>query len=182
MTRSIVNLKANVMPEKLMRAFLCIFVVFAIIFLTPSLAQAKLQSVKGEDGTLFTRSLESLRDLDYQTWELIAYRKGSFEGKFVLRIVGYSGTLRMDHPNRLIVHSGLRDWYLDDITLSNQNLANDSRQAAAEFELNPLLEDLSNNRPLRLRLPGVFADLPVPPYVVNEWRSLTQENFLDEKY
>ena len=28
------------------------------------------------------------------------------------------------------------------------------------------------NRPLRLSLSGVFSDLPVPPFVVKEWRSL----------
>ncbi|MFN9945156.1 MAG: DUF3122 domain-containing protein, partial [bacterium] len=44
--------------------------------------------------------------------------------------------------------------------------------AAAEFDLAPLLADLTNNRPLRLELPGVFTELPVPPYVVKEWRQL----------
>jgi hypothetical protein len=41
-----------------------------------------------------------------------------------------------------------------------------------EPNLAPLLADLSNNRPLRLELPGVFTELPVPPFVVAEWRSL----------
>jgi hypothetical protein len=34
------------------------------------------------------------------------------------------------------------------------------------------LADLHQNRPLRLELPGVFGELPVPPYVVKEWRML----------
>jgi hypothetical protein len=51
-------------------------------------------------------------------------------------------------------------------------LAGDGRAAAAEFNLAPLLADLRKNRPLRLQLPGVFVELPVPPYVVAEWRSL----------
>ena len=51
-------------------------------------------------------------------------------------------------------------------------LASDGREAAAEFALDPLLADLSNNRPLRLFLPGVFNELPVPPYVVGEWRDV----------
>ncbi|MFL2497931.1 MAG: DUF3122 domain-containing protein, partial [Parasynechococcus sp.] len=65
-----------------------------------------------------------------------------------------------------------RSWALDDITMANPALASDGREAAAEFSLDPLLDDLSNNRPLRLMLPGVFTELPVPPYVVGEWRSL----------
>ena len=35
-----------------------------------------------------------------------------------------------------------------------------------------LLNDLNNNRPLRFMLPQVFKDLPVPPYLVAEWRTL----------
>ena len=90
----------------------------------------------------------------------------------VLRIVGYPGKLRLDHPVSLQVEAGRRAWALDDITLANPALATDGREAAAEFALDPLLDDLSNNRPLRLMLPGVFTELPVPPYVVGEWRSL----------
>ena len=59
-------------------------------------------------------------------------------------------------------------------TLANPVLATDGREAAAEFALDPLLDDLSNNRPLRLALPGVFTELPIPPYVVSEWRSLQE--------
>jgi hypothetical protein len=61
------------------------------------------------------------------------------------------------------------------VTLSSPVLVADSRAAAAEFDLGPLLEDLQQNRPLRLRLPRVFSDLAVPPYVVEEWRTLAAE-------
>ena len=51
-------------------------------------------------------------------------------------------------------------------------LANDGRQAAAEFDLDGLIKNLDKNRPLRLSLSGVFSELPVPPFVVKEWRSI----------
>ena len=51
-------------------------------------------------------------------------------------------------------------------------LANDGRQAAAEFNLDKLIENLDKNRPLRLSLSGVLSELPVPPFVVKEWRSI----------
>jgi hypothetical protein len=63
-------------------------------------------------------------------------------------------------------------WELEDVTLANPKLVDDGRDAAAEFDLAPLLADLQANRPLRLELPGVFTELPVPPYVVGEWRQL----------
>ena len=120
------------------------------------------------------RSLESLRDLDYQSWQVVAYREGPprHQAPITLRIVSYPGRVRLDHPTPLLVTGGRRLWELADITLSSTKLAGDGRAAAAEFDLTPLLADLENNRPLRLELPGVFTELPVPPYVVKEWRSL----------
>jgi hypothetical protein len=120
------------------------------------------------------RSLESLRDLDYQSWQVVAYREGPprQDAAITLRIVSYPGRVRLDHPTPLLVTSGRRLWELADTTLSSPKLAGDGRAAAAEFDLTPLLADLENNRPLRLELPGVFTELPVPPYVVAEWRSL----------
>ena len=50
--------------------------------------------------------------------------------------------------------------------------ANDGRQAAAEFDLDELIQNIDKNRPLRLSLSGVFSELPIPPFLVKEWRSL----------
>ncbi len=166
------------MPLK--RVLLCFFAVGVFCLFGPPTVEANLQINEGEDGIKFARSIESLRDLDYQTWQVVVYYEDRPAGSVVLRVVGYPGTLRLEHPTSLKVHAGRRDWELEDITLSNSKLASDPRQAAAEFELSPLLVELDNNRPLRLMLPEVFTDLPVPPYVVGEWRSLKKQNYLDE--
>ncbi|EDY37264.1 conserved hypothetical protein [Cyanobium sp. PCC 7001] len=136
----------------------------------PALAQ--LHAHPDENGTPVVRSLESLRDLDYQSWQLVAYREGPPGGPLRLRVVGYPGKVRLDHPTALRVRSGRGRWELADRTLENPKLAADGRAAAAEFDLAPLLADLHQDRPLRLQLPGVFVELPVPPFVVAEWRSL----------
>jgi len=125
-----------------------------------------------DTATGVVRSLETLRDLDYRSWQVVAYREGPKGGALRLRIVGYPGRVRLDHPTPLLASSGRRLWELADVTLANPKLLNDGRDAAAEFDLAPLLEDLQSNRPLRLELPGVFSELPVPPYVVREWRQL----------
>jgi hypothetical protein len=145
----------------------------ALLLLTPlQPAWAQVQAHDDENGQEVVRSLESLRDLDYQSWQAVAYRSGPPGGPVTLRIVGFPGRVRLDHPTALLVHSGRNTWELDDITTDNPKLAADGRDAAAEFNLNPLLSELHQNRPLRLELPGVFVELPVPPYVVAEWRSL----------
>jgi len=122
------------------------------------------------NGELINASSEFLRDLDFETWQLVAYKSPFFENKLILRVIGYPGNLRIDHPTELRVESGRKQWLLNDKTLLNVELANDRRQAAAEFDLDELIENLDKNRPLRLSLSGVFSELPVPPFVVKEWR------------
>jgi hypothetical protein len=138
-------------------------------------AAARIQAHPDETtATGVVRSLESLRDLDYRSWQVVAYREGPPGGPLRLRIVGYPGRVRLEHPTPLLVSSGRFLWELADVTLQSAKLAGDNRDAAAEFDLAPLLADLERNRPLRLELPGVFTELPVPPYVVAEWRSLSE--------
>ena len=124
------------------------------------------------NGELINASSEFLRDLDFETWQLVAYKSQLFDDKLILRVIGYPGNLRIDHPTDLRVESGRKQWLLADKTLLNVELANDGRQAAAEFDLDELINNLDKNRPLRLSLLGVFSELPVPPFVVKEWRSI----------
>ena len=124
------------------------------------------------NGELINASSEFLRDLDFETWQLVAYKSPLFANKLILRVIGYPGNLRIDHPTRLRVESGRKLWLLEDKTLLNVELANDGRQAAAEFDLDELIQNIDKNRPLRLSLSGVFSELPVPPFVVKEWRSI----------
>ena len=151
---------------------LCLLVAFSFSLVAPAPAQAQIHAHGDENGVPIVRSLDSLRDLDDQSWQLVAYREGPAGGPLRLRIVSFPGRVRLDHPTALQVSSGRSHWDLADITTANPKLALDGRDAAAEFDLGPLLADLEQNRPLRLRLPGVFVELPVPPYVVAEWRSL----------
>ena len=53
------------------KAFVLFF--FVLIVTHPITAEAILENYEASDGSKVQRSLESLRDLDYQTWELVAY-------------------------------------------------------------------------------------------------------------
>ena len=156
----------------LRRLLISFLAAMLLLLVTPNAALAQVHQHNDEDGAPMLRSLESLLDLDYDSWQAVAYRTGKPGNPVVLRIVGYPGKVRLDHPVSMAVQAGVKQWELEDITLDNPALASDGREAAAEFALDPLLGDLSNNRPLRLFLPGVFNELPVPPYVVGEWRDV----------
>jgi len=144
---------------------------FLSFIFNPSKVYAEIAETE-INGDLINASSEFLRDLDFETWQLVAYKSPLFEDKLILRVIGYPGNLRIDHPTNLRAESGRKEWFLNDKTLLNIELANDSRQAAAEFDLDELIKNLDKNRPLRLSLSGVFSELPVPPFVVKEWRSL----------
>ena len=166
--KKILKLKKN----NLARAFYGLLMILFLFLPTKSFAEVADTQING--GTM-EASTEFLRDLDYETWQLVAYKSPYNNQKLVLRIIGYPGNLRIDHPLALDVESGRKKWKLNDMTLSNNELAEDNRQAAAEFDLDQLIQDLSQNRPLRLSLQGVFSELPVPPFLVKEWRDLSSQ-------
>ncbi len=161
---------------KLINNFFFKTLLFSALIISLTLSPIKVLAEVAEteiNNEMINASSEFLRDLDYDTWQLVAYKSPLNEGKLILRIIGYPGSLRIDHPLDLKVESGRKEWFLADKTLLNLDLANDSRQAAAEFDLENLVEDITQNRPLRLSLNGVFSELPVPPFLVKEWRSLS---------
>ena len=164
---------SKLINEYLAKILIC-SVILPLLFI-PVKSYAEIAETQINSG-LINASTEFLRDLDYETWQLVAYKSPNNDDKLVLRVIGYPGNLRIDHPLPLDVESGRKKWKLDDITLLNTELAEDSRQAAAEFDLENLLQDISQNRPLRLSLQGVFSELPVPPFLVKEWRTLKTQS------
>ena len=160
-TKSNKNILKGILPLLLLLSF-----IFNPLKVFAEVAETEI------NGELINASSEFLRDLDFETWQLVAYKSPFFEEKLILRVIGYPGNLRTDHPTVLSVESGRKQWLLNDKTLLNEDLANDGRQAAAEFDLDELIQNIDKNRPLRLSLSGVFSELPIPPFVVKEWRSL----------
>ena len=160
---------SRLINDYLLKVISCLLTISLILIPAKSYAEVAETQI---NSSLIQASTEFLRDLDYETWQLVAYKSSNNQEKLVLRIIGYPGNLRIDHPLSLNVESGRKSWKLEDITLLNSELAEDSRQAAAEFDLDKLINDLSQNRPLRLSLQGVFSELPVPPFLVKEWRTL----------
>ncbi len=164
--KKITKLNRNIFLKGILPIFFILSLIFSPIQVSAEVAETEI------NGELINASSEFLRDLDFETWQLVAYKSPLFADKLILRVIGYPGNLRIDHPTSLKVESGRKQWLLDDKTLLNVELANDGRQAAAEFDLDKLIKNLDKNRPLRLSLSGVFSELPVPPFVVKEWRSM----------
>ena len=157
----------------LVRLIISCFLICCVFFIRANKTYGD-SKVNFDEKTEFKRSLESLKDLDYQTWQIIVYPRSKESKNLILRIVGFPGSLRFDHPTNLIVNSGRRTWDLKDITKNSKIKHETLDDSAAEFDLSILIAELDKNRPLRISLPGLINDLPIPPYLVSEWRSLAE--------
>ena len=158
----------------LLRLIISCLLICCVLFTSAHKSFADSHVTSNVQGKEINRSLESLKDLDYQTWQIIVYPSSMESKKLILRIVGYPGSLRIDHPTKLIVNSGIKTWALKDVTKNSKLQVESLNDSAAEFDLSTLIAELDKNRPLRLRLPGLINDLPIPPYLVSEWRSLAK--------
>ena len=85
------------------------FVILIPLVFNPSKAFAEIAETE-INGELINASSEFLRDLDFETWQLVAYKSPFFEDKLILRVIGYPGNLRVDHPTNLQVDSGRKQW------------------------------------------------------------------------
>ena len=160
--------------RNLFRLLISCILIWFCFFISVDKCYADSTTTLNEQKKEIKRSLESLKDLDYQTWQIIVYPSSQESKNLILRIVGYPGSLRIDHPTNMIVNSGRKTWNLKDITKSSKIKVEILNDSAAEFDLSTLIPELDKNRPLRLKLPGLINDLPIPPYLVSEWRSLAE--------
>ena len=160
--------------RKIFYLIICLSLTVYCLLVNSKSSYADLNVPSSYENIEIQRSLESLRDLDYQTWQLIVYPSSNLSKKLILRIVGYPGSLRMDHPTNLLINSGRKNWNLQDITKIRKDQIGVFNDSAAEFDLSPLIVELKKNRPLRLNLPGLINDLSIPPYLVSEWRKLAE--------
>ena len=132
--KKITKSNKNIFLKRILPLLLLLSFIFNPLKVSAEVAETEI------NGELMNASSEFLRDLDFETWQLVAYKSSFFEDKLILRVIGYPGNLRIDHPTDLRVESGRKQWLLGDKTLLNVELANDGRQAAAEFDLDELIK------------------------------------------
>ena len=106
--------------RNLLNLIICFLLICCFFFTISSKTYADSKVTLNDQKKDIKRSLESLRDLDYQTWQIIVYPSFKESKNLILRIVGYPGSLRIDHPTNLIVNSGRKNWVLEDITKNTQ--------------------------------------------------------------
>ena len=76
------KLNKNIFLKGLLPFAILIFLVFNPLKVFAEIAETEI------NGELITASSEFLRDLDFETWQLVAYKSPLFEDKLILRIIG----------------------------------------------------------------------------------------------
>ena len=95
--KKITKLNNNIFIKGILPLFLLLSFIFNPLKVSAELAETEI------NGKLMSASSEFLRDLDFETWQLVAYKSPLFEDKLILRVIGYPGNLRIDHPTNLRV-------------------------------------------------------------------------------
>ena len=71
-----------------LRGLISLAILISLVF-NPTRAFAEIAETE-INGELINASSEFLRDLDFETWQLVAYKSPFFEDKLILRVIGLS--------------------------------------------------------------------------------------------
>jgi hypothetical protein len=97
-----------------------------------------------------------------------------------LRLVGFPGTVALDHSQPLIL-TDLLGKTLTATDVSQEMFADKTQMEPnfGEYDLQPILMQLDPAIPLQITLPTLTSSeiiLTISPEVIGEWRSLTDKN------
>jgi hypothetical protein len=147
--------------------------IFGLTWMPP--AQASLHTYRERPGQVTVRSQQSLRDARDRAWQAVAFKRwqqGQYQGTY-LRLVGFPGviTLDRDRPLILLAPTGQQLQLVPSLDPQTKLLPAN----AAQYNLEPLLRDLTAALPLELQVPiteETAATLTLAPFQVQEWLQL----------
>ena len=150
-----------------------------VVCLTAPPALASVHVYHERPGQTTLRSQQSLRDRNDRSWQAILfkrYRPDGLEGVY-LRLVGFPGVVDVDPQKPLTIDTGTAlQWQatpkLDPPTPALPSNTN-------QYDVAKVIADLQKAIPLTLMVPlqGQGASqIIVPPYAVQEWRDLSQQD------
>lgn len=148
----------------------------SVQLLTSSPALASIHRYPETENQVMYRSKQSLRDRQDLSWQVILFKRvklGQVQ-EIHLRLVGFPGLTEFAHrqPLSLTTPTG-KTWLAEDVV--DLSLPKN----VGEYDVFNILLKIENDIPLELALPLAetkIVELPVPPYVVKEWRKLLDLN------
>lgn len=153
-------------------AILCLS--FHLLMSSPALAS--IHRYPETENQVMYRSKQSLRDRQDLSWQVVLFKRIKFGqvNQIHLRLVGFPDLTEFAHrePLRLTTATG-ESWQAEDVV--DLSLPKN----VGEYDLFKIVQQIEKDIPLELSLPLVdnrTVELPVPPYIVKEWRKLLELN------
>ena len=124
-------------------------------------------------GQMLYQSRQTLRDPRGNSWQAIVFKRTQPDGEsnLVLRLVGFPGTVALDHPCPLTIVSSLgQKFTTTDITdriLTEEDISN-----VGQYDLQPVIWSLRPELPIKLSLEtqeNAKISLFVSSRVIQEW-------------
>ncbi|MBP0000128.1 MAG: DUF3122 domain-containing protein [Cyanobacteria bacterium SID2] len=146
----------------------------------PTTANASIQTYPDPtQGTVVVRSLKSLRDTTATSWQLVLFKRldaGRIQS-IHLRVVGFPGrSIEPSSPLVMLAATG-QSWQApncSEMALEGGSLPD----STAEYDLFEIARQFHNDTAMRLSFAltdGGIVEIPVPPAIVREWRTLVFE-------
>jgi hypothetical protein len=145
---------------------------FCLLTAHPSPAVASMHPYPEAADQITWRSLQTLRDRSGQAWQVIFFKRMQ-AGQVTdlhLRLVGFPGQIELSQTQPLSIAAGTELW------LANLAApAPDLPSNAKEYDWRSIMSRITADIPLELTIPATpkrNIHLPVPPFVVKEWRQV----------
>lgn len=153
-------------------AFIALVLTIALTLNVPNCLASVHTYPEGNDRVM-VRSLQTLRDRTDQAWQVVFYKRvqNGLTQSVHLRLVGFPNGAALNHPSALNITTGT-----EKVLVAPETALVTDAPNVAEYDLLEVMRQLHSTTPLRLTLPVVEQpiELPVPPFVVDEWRRVVE--------
>lgn len=159
--------------QQMSRLLLVVGLMLCLFGGTQSPAIASIHTYPEPPTQVMYRSQQSLRDASNRAWQAVLFKrlKSGQVDCMHLRLVGFPGLAELAHPRQLRITTGTGEvGAAADVWVESSLPSN-----VGEYDIKEMIYQLDSNTPLWLNLPlknGRSVELLVPPFVVQEWRSL----------
>jgi Protein of unknown function (DUF3122) len=156
----------------LLLGILAMFIFLGLGSFTSQTVIAAVTRIEGTPQEILYRSQQKLNDESGNVWQVILFKR-VYPGEIAsvnLRLVGFPDTVELIHPQPLKISSSEGNiWKATDIFLDEAPAA-----TIGQYDLKDILPQLPSDN-LLLSIPlgrERFVNIPVPSFVVQEWRTV----------
>lgn len=129
------------------------------------------------DGKILYQTRNTLQDQRGYTWQAIAFKftQSGGSGPLQLRLVGFPGTVELDHHQPLTLLTSLGQIFTVENISDQVSKTNPTEPHVGQWNLQPILIELGETMFLDLSVATTDAQtlrLPISPETIEEWQTV----------